>query len=147
MARVARRRHRLEFAVRGTLVARVTVNCRMRSGQWEAVVVLLHIFYRHLPATHGVALLAIRAQLPLMNVRVAVLAALAYIGEHRLHVALRTSNGLVHASQGIARLIVIEFRNCANGLPSRRRMAVLTRCIEIAVRTVRTRNLRLRVSG
>jgi len=75
------------------------------------------------------ALLAIRSQLPLVNVRVAVLASLSNIGKHRLHVALNARHRLVHAAQRVSRVIVIEFRNRPDRFPSGRRMAVLTRYV------------------
>jgi len=65
------------------------------------------------------ALRAIRAHLPLVNVRVALFTILAHICEHRLEVALRALNFLVHLAQRIAGLVVIEFRNRTNGAPAR----------------------------
>jgi hypothetical protein len=53
----------------------------------------------------------------------------------------------VHAAQRISRLIMIKFGNRANGLPSGRRVAILTRQVQIAVWTVRTSGaLHLRTS-
>ena len=131
------RRHRLEFAVRCTLMTGVAVHSSVRSGQRKAIVMLLDLLNRDLPSPHGVTLLAIRAQLALVNIRMAILAALADIAEHRLHVTLNASDGLVHAAQGIFSLIVIEFRNGADRSPGARSMAVLTGDIQISVRTVR----------
>jgi hypothetical protein len=108
------------------------------SGQRETVVVLLNLLDRNLPAAHRMALLAIRSQLPLVNVRVAVLASLSNVSEHWLHVALHARHGLMHPAQRILGLIVIEFRNCADRLPSRRRVTVLTWHVQISVRTVCT---------
>ena len=84
------------------------------------------------------ALFAVRPQLPLVNVRMAVPASLSYIGEHWLDVALGAIDGLVQAAERISRLIVIEFRDRTNRPPSLCRMTVLTGNAEIAVRTVRT---------
>ena len=92
---------------------------------------------RDLPASNRVALFAVRAQLALVNVRVAVLASLSNAGENRLDVALRASHGLVHAAQRIARPVVIEFRNCADRLPGARRMAVLAGHVQWSVGAVR----------
>jgi hypothetical protein len=76
---------------------------------------------------------------------VAILAALPHIREHRLHVTLDAGHALVHAAQGIARLIVIELRNCADRPPRIRSVTVLARNIQITVRTVRSSiGLRLR---
>ena|SRR5208283_924036 len=108
---------------------------------------LLHLLHGNLPAPDGVALLAVRPQLPPVNVCVAVLAPLSNVGENRLDVTLDAGDRLVHAAQGITRLIVIEFRNCSYGLPPVRGVAVLTWSSEIAVRTVRTTiSLTLRAS-
>ena len=83
------------------------------------------------------ALLAIRPQLPLVDVGVAVLASLPDAGEDRLDVALDAGHRTVHAAQRIPRLIMIELRNRADRPPSAGRVAVLTRNVEIAVRTMR----------
>ena len=77
VAGIALRRHRLKLAIGRALMAGVAVDCGVRSGQREPVVMLLDLLDRHLPAAHRVALLAVRSQLPLVNVRVAVLAALS----------------------------------------------------------------------
>lgn len=89
------------------------------------------------------ALLAVGSQLPFVNVRVAILAALPDTGEDRLHMALRAGNGLVHPAQRILCLVVIEFRDCADGCPRAWRVTVLTWNVQISVRTMRpTGNLR-----
>ena len=88
---------------------------------------ILHLLNGNIPALHRVALRAIRAHLPLVNVRVALFTILADIGEHRLDVALRAFHFFVQASQRITRPVVIEFWNRANGLPARGRVTVLAR--------------------
>lgn len=70
----------------------------MRTRQGEAVVVLLNLCNGNLPATYRMALFAVGAELPAMNVGMAVMATLAHIGEHRLDVALRAGYGLMHAA-------------------------------------------------
>ena len=72
----ARRGHDLELAVGAALVAGIASDGCVGTGQREAIVVLLHIFNRDHPSANRVALLAIRAQLALVNISVAVLAAL-----------------------------------------------------------------------
>lgn len=89
----------------------------MSAGQGKAVVMLLDLRHRHPPAENRVALLAVRSQLPAVNVGVAVLATLPHVGEHRLDVALRAGHRLVHATQRILRLIVVKLRNGANRMP------------------------------
>ena len=130
------RRHRLELAVARILVAGIAIHRSVRACQWEAVVVILNIFDRNVPTAHRVALFAIRSQLALVDVRVAILALVAHVREHWLDMAGNASNAHVHTAQGILRLIVVEFWNGANRLPTRGRMAVLAGYIEAAVRTL-----------
>jgi hypothetical protein len=61
-----------------------------------------------------------------MYIRVAILATQPHIAEHRLDVALRTGNRLVHPQERISGLIVIEFRNGSYRFPPARCMTVLT---------------------
>ena len=98
---------------------------------------LFHLSNRDLPSTHGMALFAIRAQLPPVNVGVTILAALPHVAEDHLHVALGASHRSVHPAQRISGLVVIEFRQCPDGSPSIRGVAVLAGDGEISVRTVR----------
>ena len=132
----ARRRHRLKFAVGAALVAGIAVHSCVGTGQRETIVVLLHIFNGDRPSADGVALLAIRAQLALVNIGVAVLAALPNVGENHLHVTLGAGDSRVHAAQRIARLVMVELRNCADRPPAIRGVAVLARDRQAAVRTV-----------
>lgn len=104
---------------------------------------LLHLLDRNGPSPNGVALVAFGAELPLVNVRVAVLATQPRIRKHRLHVTLRASYSLMHTAQGITGLVVIEFRNGADRPPCIRRVTILARNIQIPVCAVRTpRSLR-----
>ena len=137
VAGVARRRHDLELAVGAVLVAGIAVDHRMGTGQREAVVVLLHVFNSDRPSANSVALLAIRAQLALVNISVAVLAALADAREDHFYVTLAAGNGRVHAAQRIARPVMVELGNSANRFPGIRGVAILTGNGETAVRTVR----------
>jgi hypothetical protein len=113
----------------------------VRAEQREPILVILYLLNCNIPALHRVALRAIRAHLPLVNVRVALFAILADIGEHRLDVALVALHFFVQAPQRITRLVVIEFRNRTNGLPARRGVTVLARDRQGAVRTPRVVSL------
>jgi len=104
--------------------------------------VILHLLHGDIPTLHRVTLRAIRAHFSLMDVRVAILAILAYIRENRLHVALRAFHFFVHASQRIFGFIVIEFRNGLDRPPCRGRVTVLARDRERAVRTASSLPLR-----
>jgi len=140
--------HCLKLAIGGTLVAGVTVDGCMRASEREAVVMLLDLLDRNRPSPYRVTLLTIRSELPPVNIGVAILATLAHIREHRLDVTLDASHGLVHAAQGVPRLIVIELWNSADRTPSACRVTVLTRGVQIPVWTVRAPvGLRLRLSG
>jgi hypothetical protein len=79
----------------------------MCTGQWKAIVVLLDLLDRYLPAAHAMALLAIRSELPLVYVGVAVLAPLSDIREDGLHVTLDARYGLMHPPQRVSSLIVV----------------------------------------
>jgi hypothetical protein len=118
----------------------------MRSRQRKPIVVVLDILVGDLPSAHCVTLLAIRTQLPLVNVSVAVLAPLSDVGKDRFHVALCASHRCVHPAQRIARLVVIELGYCPDGFPGIRGVTILTGYIEVAVRTMRTRHLCLSIS-
>ena len=96
-----------------------------------------------MPAADGVTLLAIRSQLPLVNVGMAILTVLPDIGENRLDVTLGAGYRLVQAAQRILRLIVIKFRNGADRPPRIGGVAVLARYVEVSVWTMRaSRGLR-----
>ena len=128
----------LEFAGRPSLVAGIAVHRGVRTSQGKAVVMLLYLPNGDLPSTDRVALLAIRPQLPPVNVRVAILATLSNTGENRPDVTFSAIHRLVQAAQWVFRLVVIEFRNSADWLPCARCVAVLTGNAQIAVRTVRS---------
>lgn len=145
VARIALSRKALELADRCALVARIALDRGMGSDQGETVLVVLNIFDGDVPALHRVALLAASTHLAAVDVGVAVSALAAYVGEHLLRMALGTRDVLVHAAQGVAGLIVIEFRYGADRFPTQGRMAILAREIQISVRTPRLgRHLRLR---
>ena len=145
VAGVACRRQRLELAVGAPFVTGVAVNRRVGTRQREAIIVLLNVFDSDCPSADGVALLAIGAELALVNISVAVLAALADVGENHLHVTPGAGHGSVHAAQRIARLIMVELGNGADRLPATRGMTVLAGNGQVAVRTMRTlRGLRPR---
>jgi hypothetical protein len=111
----------------------------------KTVHVLVDLLDRNVPTFHRVALLAVRAHLGFVNVRMALAALCSDIREHRLGVALRARNPFVHSAQRIFCGVVIELRNGANRFPSAERVTVLTRNAEASVRTPRIRRrLRLR---
>ena len=84
----------LELAYRCALVAVFALHGCVRSQQRETVLVILHLLHCNIPPLDGVAVGAIRAHLPSMDVVVAVLAILSNIREYRFHMALDLS--LIH---------------------------------------------------
>ena len=140
-------RHDLELAVGAILVAGIAVDDRVGTGQGEAVVVLLYVLNGDRPSADGMALLAIGTQLALVNISVAVLAALTDAGEDHFDVTLGAGDGRVNAAQRIPCLIMVELRNSANRFPATRGMTILAGKGETAVRTMRAfRDLRTRSS-
>ena len=70
------------------------------------------------PALDGVTLFTVRSHLPAMNVSMAIGAIGPHVCKDRLGVTLGAGNRLVLAAQRILGCVVIELRNCSNGLPS-----------------------------
>jgi hypothetical protein len=137
VAGIALRREPLKLPGGRTGVAGITIERRMRPQQWKAILVLVDLLGPDSPALDGVALLAVCAELPLMNVGVAVRASLSYIGKDRLDVALRAVHVLVQAPKWKLSLIVIELGNGTDRSPGGRRVAVLAGRVQISVRTAR----------
>lgn len=137
VAGVASRGQALELSHRSAGVALIAVNGGMRTNEREAVQVLIDLLHRNVPSLDGMALLAIRAHLALVNVGVAIRALLADVRKDRLGVALHAAHAFVHATQRILGCVVIEFRNCADRFPSADGVTVLTRNAEASVRTTR----------
>jgi hypothetical protein len=114
----------------------VAIHGRVRARQRKAIIVLLHLPYGDLPSSNGVALLAICAQLALVDVGVAILTALSNMSEYGPDVTSGAGDGGVHAAQGIFRLVMIEFRRGADRFPRIRGVAVLASYVQIAVWTM-----------
>lgn len=146
VARTASRRHGLELAIGRAFVAGIAVHSGVRSGQGKAVIVLLDLLDRNLPSPDRVAGLAIGSQLPLVNIGMAVLAALANVAKHRFYMALNTGHRLVHPAERVTRPVVVEFWNSSNRLPPACVMAILAGYDKVPVRTVSSAGC-LRVRG
>ncbi len=132
----------LKLSCRGALVAGIAFQRRMSTHQRKAVKVILNRLHRNVPAVHRVALLAIGAELSPVDVSVAIRACGAHICEHQLRVALNALNFLVHPPERIASLIVVKFRDGANGLPAGGGVAIFARNVDRPVRIARTLDLR-----
>jgi len=110
--------------------------------QREAVEMILNGLYRDVPAVHGVALLAVGAKLPPVNVGVAVRAFGTHVREHQLGVALNALNFFMHPAQRIAGFVVVKFRDAADGFPTGGGMAIFARDVQRAVRVGQNRRFR-----
>lgn len=97
----------------------------VRAHQRESIVVVLDRLDIDLPALDRVAALAIRSELPPMNVCMTLRALCARLAEHQIRVALRTRNLRVHPTQRIAGLVVIELGVRPYRLPAYVGMTVL----------------------
>lgn len=92
------------------LVACVALDRCMRPYQWEAVLVLLNLVHRYLPAAYGMALFASRPELAAMQIGMTIRAALPHVCKHQAGVALHAGNVYVHSAKGIGGLVVIKVR-------------------------------------
>ena len=142
VAGIALGRQPLELPCCRAFVARLAVHSRVRADQGEAILVITNRLHGDFPALDGVARFAIRAELPAVNVRMAVRAFLAHIGENQFHVALDALHFFMHATQGISRRVVAEFRNAADGLPTQSGVAVFACNVEGTVGIASSRLLR-----
>ena len=126
-----------ELPDRRARVACAALRRRMRPKQGEAVLVLSHRPQAHLPTLDAMTLLALGAHLATMNIGVAIGAVRANLSENQACVTLPALNLFVQTTQWVARLVVVKLRNAADGLPTRKRVAVLAGDCQRAVRAAR----------
>jgi hypothetical protein len=81
---------------------------------------------RYLPARIAVAKVTLRSVLAPVNIRMAILALLAYAGEHKIGVAVFTLCLRVHSTQREASLGMIELRHLADRRPPFCGVTILT---------------------
>lgn len=90
------------------------------------------------------ALFTAGAHLAAVDIRVALSALRSHIRKYRLDMALRAHDALVHSAKGKLGLVVIEFGNAPDRLPSQRGVAIRAWQIQRAMRAPRLRiDLRL----
>lgn len=94
----------------------------------------LQILDGDLPPPYGVARLAACSQLPFVNVRVAILASGARVGEHQAYVACRACYTLMKTPKGKGGAVMIELQDIAKRFPGSQRVAVFARQVQSAVR-------------
>jgi hypothetical protein len=109
----------------------------MCADEREAVLVLIDVVDRNLPAGIAMADVALRAVFAPVNVGMAILALLAYIREYKISVTVCAPHFDVHAAQGEARLFVFKLRDGANRFPALGRVAILAGNLQSSMRTVR----------
>ena len=115
----------LELTHCRALVAVLALHRGVSAEKREAILVIFNLLNGIIPAENRVALRAVRAHFPLVNVGVAILTIFAYVREYRFYVALRALNFLMHAAERISCFIVIKFRDGADGAPASSGVAVL----------------------
>src|ERR1700731_1621967 len=115
----------LELTHCRALVAVLALHRGVSAEQREAILVIFDLLNGIIPTENGVALCAVRAHFPLVNIGVAILTIFAYVREYRFYVALRALNFLMHAAERISCFIVIKFRDGADGAPASSGVAVL----------------------
>jgi hypothetical protein len=111
-------------------VARFAVNSRVRTDQRKAILMIAYRLNGDCPTLNRVTRFAIRTKLPAVNIGMAIRAFLAHVRKHEFDVALRASHFFMHAPKRVARAVVLEFRDAADGLPTQRGMAVFARNVQ-----------------
>jgi hypothetical protein len=133
VATEALRGHIVELGKSATLMAILAGRSGVRTGQRKPVHVQVDLGDRNLPAADRVTVFAGSGHFAAVNVRMAVGAFIADIGEHHLAMAVRAGHTLVHAAERKLGLVVIELWHRADWFPSVHGVAVLTGDIQIAV--------------
>jgi hypothetical protein len=88
------------------------------ANERKAILMVTNRGYGNLPAFDGVTRFAIRAELAAVNVRMAVRTLLSHIRKNQFYVALGALDFFVHTAQRVNCLVVVEFGNTANRLPT-----------------------------
>jgi len=139
VAGVALGREPLKLPCGSAFVASLTINRRVRTDEREAILMVTNRGYGNLPAFDGVTGFTIRAELATVDIGMAIRALLSDIRENEFHMALGALHIFVHAAQRVAGLVVVKFRNTADGLPTEGSVAVFAGNVECAVRIARNR--------
>ena len=107
------------YARRRASMTRIADQSRVRAQQREPIQVTANRAGGNLPSPDGMTILARRAHLAPMEIRMAISALLTDVTKDFFHMAGITRHVLVHASQRVLCLsIVIEFRSTANRRPT-----------------------------
>jgi hypothetical protein len=130
VARVTLRRESLKLSRRCAFVTGFAVNGRVGADQRKPILMIPYRLYRNRPTLNRVTRFALGSELRAVNICMAVGAFLTNVGKNQFDMALRTLHFFVHAAEGIARRIVVKFRDAADRLPTQRRVAVFARNIQ-----------------
>ena len=134
---VALERQTLKLSGGGSFMTGIAFQRGMRSHQREPVLVILNRLQGNRPAAHVVTTFAVGPHLAAVDVGVTVGAPGACVGEDHLGMAPGTGHAFVRPCQGIACLVMVEFRNGADRLPTHRGVAVLTGDLQSTMRAAR----------
>lgn len=124
------------------LVTIVTLHGRVSSEQRETILVIFYRLYGNIPALHSVALRAVGAHSPLVNVGVAVLTIPGDIAKDWLGVTLYALHFFVHAAKRILGIVVIKLRHGPDRTPTLSGVTVFAWNRERPVRTLASLPLR-----
>jgi len=108
----------------------------MRPDQRKAILMLIDVFGRDLPAVGVVAQLALSSVLATMQIGVAVLALVRSVGEFEVDMAVAARYGRMTATERESRLRMVELDLILNHLPIRGGVAGNARLVEIAMWTL-----------
>jgi hypothetical protein len=116
-------------------MARLALHRGVGPEQRKPIAVIAKLLHRFTPSANRVALLAALAELLTVDVCMAVGAFNAHVLEGHAVMAVGTSNRLMAAAQGIGCFrVVVELGNRSDRLPTRCRVTVLARDVQVAVR-------------
>lgn len=99
----------------------------MRAYERKSILMIANLPKRDLPTLHRVATLAVGTKLAAMDVSMTIGACLAHVLEDKTRMALRAANLLMHATQRIPGVVVVEFRIGTDRLPTCVGVAILAR--------------------
>lgn len=116
----------------------------MGSNQRKKILMIADLLAGSEPALHDMALGAVGAEFPQMNIGMAIGAVLSDVGEDGAGVALRAFYFFMHATKRVSRVVVIELESGAKGLPICRRVAIVAGNFESAMGIWRGAALRRR---
>ena len=118
VAGIALGRKSLKLPCGSAFVTSFTLYRRMSADEREAILMVTNRGYGNLPAFDGVTRLTIRAELAAVDVGMAIRTFLSHIGKNEFYMALGALHIFVHAAQRVAGLVVVKFRDAADGLPA-----------------------------